>query len=237
VLRRALALAVVVGAFGAQRASGVVDPHFSEPADGATVPSRPLFVFAGDPQRGSMFAEISVDPTLRSAGDRVGAFVEPSDSFIEFFGDDPALPDNAARWDSSRIPAGRWYWHAQVDTYSGEEETWSRVRTFVVADEPPILEGWTARLTKVRGVTRCRARRRLSGVVQVDDNDASPRIEWVQRVVAGGKTIARFHGSAQGGEARLGGVFCSSARRVTIRLTVRDPGGHRVHDERTVALG
>src|SRR5687767_7141158 len=80
-------------------------PQIISPTDGATVGSQPLIVTSGGARPGSIDTEVATDATLLTAGPRAGAFVDPVDSDIAFFGDDTSLAEDTVKWGPGRLVA------------------------------------------------------------------------------------------------------------------------------------
>lgn len=202
------------------------------PADGAIVPSRPSFVV--DYAEGTLEVELSATPEIRTQGDAVGSFIEPAWSNFMLIGV-LGRPAGVAQWGfSPRIDAGRYYWHSKPNDYATEGERpphpWGPTRTLVVADEPPVVEGWTLRNRRVsRARSRCAKRYRrayvISGTIAWDDNAAGLAARYTITLQhSSGKTL-RLTGSISSSTARFSELVCTnvSATKATIRL--RDPAG------------
>jgi hypothetical protein len=192
------------------------------PRDGDTVPSRPTFTF--DFTEGSAEIEAATKPELRTAGDRVGDFVESVDS--EFF----LLPESTGTtWGPLKFNAGRYFWHAKLNDYAtlGTPPVWTPVRTFTVRDEPVIIEGWLLRAKRLKGVSKqCPRRVRFRGKAAYDDNSRNKDARWKLTVKAGGRTVKRFRGKAAFGVATFSVIACTKARKFGAALVLTDPAGH-----------
>lgn len=191
------------------------------PADGAHVGSLPLFhldtPFAG----GSIELEFSRQPELQTAGGSIGSFVDVDDSDIRFF--DP--PNIQAITPHRPLNSGVWYWHFELTSYDERADSngqWSPVRQMTVADEPPVLAGWTASARALkRKRHKCR-RARFTGAIIMEDNDPQPDAQIVVRVRSHRNT-RRFTKDAY---LKTGYSFVACAhRRARVTVVVRDRVG------------
>lgn len=207
-----------------------------EPQSGATVSSRPSLTF--DFARGSALVEFSRSPETKLAGDDVGAFVEQYASDFIIVGGDAAEgpPYVFTPIFPARLAAGRYYWHVKADDDADDSQeggappvTWGPLRTIVVADEPAVIEGWTARVQRLRPRgKRCRTRLRIRGTIAWSDNDDTAIADYTVRLRAGGRVLGRVRGRFGVFDRTYDGVVCSrrrsGARRVTATVSLRDKG-------------
>lgn len=212
-----------------------------EPRDGDTVASRPTFAF--DFVRGNAYVEVARNAEVKTAGDDIGAFVDPyaSASFTiggEYsdgppFVMEPVYPE--------RLAAGPYYWHVRADDYGDDGEgggpapAWSSTRRFTVRDEPPIFEGWTSQATKLKRAERgCGSTLRLRGrVVFTDNQRGTQEATLVLRVRSGGRTF-RLREALSEYSTTYDVRVCTRGKALDVSPSVRDPGGQVARGERRV---
>ncbi|MEJ7786197.1 MAG: hypothetical protein WKF96_15430 [Solirubrobacteraceae bacterium] len=200
------------------------------PQNGATVPSKPVFV--PDFATGTVKVEWSRSADLRTD---TGEFVAPElDSvFALATYDSPFLA--AELQPNSPIAAGRWFWHAKLrndegDAFSGTETPWQPARTMVVRDEPIVFAGWTASKTRINP-RRCADRSdryayALTGTFAWEDNADKPTASYRLKVRVSGKTRT-FKGKLGQYETSYTVALCTNGTRATVTPTLIDPAGHR----------
>lgn len=214
-------VAVLAVAPAAAHATGVISP-----ADGATVGSRPQFVFdvAADSWA---TVEVSDSPDVKTAGGNAGTFVDAAQTSYLM-----KIAGGVGTWNSSPLDAGLYYWHASV-----EDGAWSPVWTMTVQDEPAILEGYTARARRLhRPVRKCRTPVQVSGKIAYDDNDRDPRLRYSITYSAGGGVVGSVRGTITY-TSTYSGIICAPDRQLNLSITLRDRGGHLTRgDERTVRV-
>lgn len=230
-------VAFTIAATGdAARAASVVLP-----ADGATVSSRPAFVF--DFARGYSLIELSRTPDVRTDGASVGAFVDPAVDTDLFIGPSELAPNQLpglALWSStSRLSAGPYFWHVKP---SPEDDPltsfpWGPTTTLIVRDEPIVFEGWTlkkrrvsARACAALNKKRSRAARYryaydLSGRFAWSDNAEFPSGRWELTLNNGPRRIRITGGLSSIGT--FAGAICTNQRRAVVTPTLVDSAGQR----------
>jgi hypothetical protein len=226
VARRLVVLLVIVLLGGAETslAADVVSP-----ADGETVSSLPSFVV--DYAEGTLEVELARTADTLTQGDKIGQFVEPVASDFMLIGTS-GRPPNIATWDGSKLSAGRYFWHARPNDYATEFDRgfsphpWGPTRTIVVRDEPPVIEGWTLGVRRLRSQGFC-DRVHVSGVLRVSDNAQPPLVRLTVLLTADGKTLTEAGEmvDAETAEGTFERTFCTRASVVVISLQVADPSG------------
>jgi hypothetical protein len=232
----ALTAVVMLGAPAAARAADALSP-----VDGATVPSRPTFVF--DVLNGVAEIELSRSPETLTAGSNVGEFVEEaaSDDFL-LYSRNPR--DGIAPWTGSRLSSGRYYWHVRLrddgadDLYTDDVQyPWGPVRTLDVEDEPIVFEGWLVRVQRLRATRSCATRLRVFGTIKWSDNEESTtqQAQYTVAVKAGTRTVGAVRGAFGWIGTRFDGALCSkrriTARTLTITPSLRDAGENLTRGE------
>jgi hypothetical protein len=206
------------------------------PVDGATVGSRPTFGF--DLQEGDATVELSKSPDLLVSGTSAGAFVDVAAKHSGTVGG-AGRPAGVLPWrgSPSRLLAGRYFWHAQIDNYDGVREpgegAWSPTRVLTVRDEPPEVEGWTLTVTRLKPQGFC-DRVRVAGVLRVSDN-AQPQLVRLTVVLdIGSGVMLDAPGAmidAQVAADTYERTFCTRASRLAVFLEVDDPSGQTTRTE------
>ena len=196
------------------------------PQNGATVPSRPVFV--PDFATGKVAVEWSRSADLRTD---TGEFVAPELASVFGLAYDAPFPA-AELQPSSPIAAGRWFWHAQLrnDSANEPDTPWQPVRTMIVRDEPIVFAGWTAKRTRIDR-RRCADRSAryayaLTGTFAWADNADKPTASYRLKVRVSGKSRT-FTGKLSQYETSYSVAFCTNGTRATVTPTLIDPAGHR----------
>lgn len=178
---------------------------------------------------------------MRTAGD-VGAFVDETASLYAVLYNRNPL-DGLAPWTSGRLDHGRWFWHVKTrddgeDPYSGEMSSWQPIKTLVVRDEPPVIEGWLVRARRLRSAGRKCRRYAIGGTVRFDDNDpTSASVRYELRLTASGRTVARLRGALPPYASSVSGSICTRATNVrAVLLLVDQAGGAARSEPRTMSL-
>jgi hypothetical protein len=206
------------------------------PADGALVGSRPIFGF--DLQEGDATVELSKSPDVLVSGTSAGAFVDVAARDYGTVGG-AGRPPGVLRWNGSpsRLLAGRYYWHAEIDNYDGVREpgegAWSPTRVLTVRDEPPEVEGWTLTVTRLKPQGFC-DRVRVAGVLRVSDNARPQLVRLTVVLDTGTGVILDAPGAMIDAEVvtdTYERTFCTRASRLAVFLEVDDPSGQTTRTE------
>lgn len=199
------------------------------PLDGDTVTSRPSFIV--DYQQGTLEVEFARTPDLLTAGPNVGGFVEPERTdfmLVGLAGRRPGIAD----WSTRRLPSGLYYWHAKAADYAAEDEAgpWGPTRSLTVANEPPVVEGWTLRARRVSRRacgprSRYRYAYRLDGTIRWADNEDAPRGRYTLSLRhVSGKSV-RFTGGLDSTSRTYAHLLCTNVSRARATLRVTDSSG------------
>jgi hypothetical protein len=231
ILGTGLVVIVLAGAMPGQASAATV----VSPPNGGTVASLPTCVldFAGA-SSASVTIELSKYPDLITSGEQAGRFVDRSYS-ASFLYDPTATNATTSRdgrflwpgWEG-RIPAGPYYWHAEVSTFGTgtTDTTFTSVLRVVVADEPIIINAWTLRAHRALPDIVCTAPVDLSGKILFEDNSKDQRASWTMKVDPLSRTAGTLVGIASGGSTDIDERVCTRARRLTVHLPFKDSGGN-----------
>ena len=222
VTKRGILPAVAIAA--ALFPAGAVAADVVVPRNADVVGSRPQFLF--DFTSGAASVQLSRFADVKTAGDDPGAFVEVAASDFLLVGPNHGLPAGVGGPWSTRIAAGRYFWHVKpVDETSDAPVAWGPTRTLTVRDEPILFEGWTARASRGRTRAGC-ARVLVQGTIAWSDNARAPTARYSIRVTAGGRTVRRLQGAFDEFDRRFTGVACTRATTVRVTAALRDGAGH-----------
>jgi hypothetical protein len=211
---RSFLLTIAVFAFGAveARAATVLFP-----SNGETISSMPSIVVSDVPSY--INYEFSQAPDLMQVGPDAGSFVDAVEQ--EFLG----FPkEGVVAYDSPPLKPGAYFFHAQ----DGDSRAWSPVIRVVVRDEVPVFAGWTVAARRAKSSRPCKQTRvALSGTVRYLDNASDgEELRLGLPVSAGGSRVGRITATGSGGRATFSGVVCTSSRRLTVGLSLKDEAGH-----------
>ena len=187
------------------------------PADDETVSATPAITLGEVPSY--INYEFSRTPDLMQAGPDAGQFVDPAEQ--EFL----AFPkDGVVAYEGLPLKAGPYFFHVQ----DGDSREWTPVIRVIVRDEVPVFAGWTISARRIANRKSCKKRRvALSGKVRYIDNaEDDEELRVGLPVSAGGTRVGRIAAVGQSGTASLAGVVCTSSRRLTVGLSLRDVAGH-----------
>ncbi|HEX2085374.1 MAG TPA: hypothetical protein VHF89_06805 [Solirubrobacteraceae bacterium] len=187
------------------------------PADGDTIPATPA-ITVGEVSSYVNY-EFSRTPDLMQAGPDAGQFVDPAKQAFLGFPQDGVVP-----YEGSPLKPGPHFFHVQ----DGDSREWTRVIRVIVRDEVPVLAGWSLTARRVASRKSCKKRRvALSGKVRYIDNaEDDEELRVGLPVSAGGARIGRITAVGQSGTADVAGVVCTSSKRLTVGLSLRDAAGH-----------
>lgn len=228
-LAGAAVLALVAGALVVPNA---IAGDVISPSSGATVGSRPNFVFNFTNGVGEV--ELSRAADVKSSGSDVGAFVDAEASLYSLlYTRSPR--DGVAPWDNySPLNSGSYFWHVKTrddgdDTGPSVYTNWGPTKTLTVRDEPPVFEGWTMKVRKGKNDRRHKCRvLRLAGKVAASDNDENTKLTLILKIKnkSGKLTLKRRLDYSQ----RYRQAFCLQQKSATVTAYIRDRSGNLTKD-------